>query len=60
MPDLSRCKYVGDKLCCWDKVGKRFVEVQIVPIDPVACDEYYCQVVASFMEDVQKEANNDA
>ena len=48
MPDLSECKYVNGKLCCWNKDIERFVEVSInLILNPV----FYKEVVAAFMKD---------
>ena len=55
MPDLSRCKNVKGKLCCWDKEIERFVEVTInLILDPA----FHKEVVAAFMEEDTGECEN--
>jgi len=54
MPDLSNCKYVDGKLCCWDKDIERFVEISVnLIINP----SFYKKVIAAFMSD--REGNNN-
>jgi hypothetical protein len=48
MPDLSKPKYVGGKLYCWDRNRKEIVEIQIIPVDLADCGK---QIVAAFVED---------
>ena len=51
MPDLTKCKWVNKKLCCWDKESKRYVIVNIKPITDL---EFLQEIVAAFAEDEAK------
>ena len=52
MPDLTKCKYVDGRLCCWDKKREQYIEVVFVPITSAS---FYKEVVATFNEDKERE-----
>ena len=53
MPDLSNFKMVGEKMYCWDKYNKCFVEVILYPVTDK-------QVLATVMEAYLEEKDDQS
>ena len=56
MPDLGKCRYVDNKLCCWDKKKKAFFYVDLRKITNA---KEISNAVAVFMDDEPLETDKD-